>query len=331
MAKRQGLKDLVEKTGFSISTISRVLNGKATISDATKETILSAAREMGFDMSKYSGASSSDSIAFVVYYQRRTEFENPFFLHSIRGAYNCAREHGYSLQVYFKEDEGPDLIETIVDNRTARGIILSSVLSDESDISNLQEMGFPFSVIGRPSQSDSTFWVDNDNYNACYSLVTDLLNKGQKNIAFVTKGLDRHYARDRFDGYRQAFAIRGTVPPENLVIDGDLSVQGDRLLSELRQGNIDVIIADDDETALSIANLIPTDGHRIRVIGFNYMPVPRIENVDLWLVDIKPEELGFWSAKMLIQSIEGHTPPVNRLIPLELSEHQFPDRAFTAR
>jgi DNA-binding LacI/PurR family transcriptional regulator len=331
MAKRQGLKDLVEKTGFSISTISRVLNGKSTISEATKEKILSAAREMGFDMSKYVGSSSLDSIAFVVYYQRRTEFENPFFLHSIRGAYNCAREHGYSLQVYFKEDEGSDLIESIVEKRAARGIILSSVLSDESDIAALRERGFPFSVIGRPTQSDSTFWVDNDNYNACYSLVTDLLNKGQRNIAFVTKGLDRHYARDRFDGYRQAFAIRGTTAPKNLIIDGDLPEQSGRLLAELRQGHIDVIIADDDETALSIANLIPTDGRRVKVIGFNYMPVPRIENVDLWLVDIKPEELGFWSAKMLIEAIEGQSVPINRLIPLELTEKQFPAYAFTAR
>jgi DNA-binding LacI/PurR family transcriptional regulator len=92
-----------------------------------------------------------------------------------------------------------------------------------------------------------------------------------------------------------------------------------------------VIIADDDETALSIANLIPTDGRRVKVIGFNYMPVPRIENVDLWLVDIKPEELGFWSAKMLIEAIEGQSVPINRLIPLELTEKQFPAYAFTAR
>jgi len=144
MVKRLGLKDLVEKTGFSISTISRVLNGKATISGATKEKILIAAREMGFDMSRYAGSRSFESLAFVIYYQRRTEFENPFFLHSIRGAYNCAREHGYSLQVYFKEDERPHLIESIVDNHTARGIILSAVPADEADIDNLRERGFPF-------------------------------------------------------------------------------------------------------------------------------------------------------------------------------------------
>ncbi len=322
MAKKQVLKDLVEKTGFSISTISRVLNGKATISDATREQILSAAREMGFDMSKYSGASSLDSIAFVVYYQRRTEFENPFFLHSIRGAYNCACEHGFSLQVYFKEDERPGLIESIAERRSARGIILSAVPSDESDIRILQERDFPFSIIGRPSQSDSTYWVDNDNYNACYTIVTDLLNKGQKNIAFVTKGLDRHYARDRYDGYRQAFAIRGIAAPENLIIDGDLGDQTARLVSELKQGNVDVIIADDDETALTIANLVPAAGKRVRVIGFNYMPVPHIENVDLWLVDIKPEELGYWAARMLIQSMTQQSTPVNRLIPLELSERK---------
>ncbi len=318
MGKRQGLKQLAERTGFSISTISRVLSGKATISDATKEEILGAAREMGFDMSKYVGSRTLDCIAFVVYYQQSTAFENPFFLHSIRGAYNCARSHGYSLQVHFKEDDRPDLIESIVENRAARGVILSAVPAQESDIEHLRESGFPYSVIGRPTESESTFWVDNDNYNACYTLVTDLLNRGKRNIAFVTKGLERHYARDRFDGYRQAFAIRGTAVPKNLVINGDPATRSDRLLEELRQGRVDVVIADDDETALTIANLVPPDGKRIKVIGFNYMPVPHLENVDLWLVDIKPEELGYWSAEMLIQSIEKKTAPMNRLIPLEL-------------
>lgn len=320
MERRQGLKDLVEKTGFSISTISRVLNGKATISDATKQKILSAAREMNFDMSKYSGASALDSIAFIVYYQRRTEFENPFFLHSIRGAYNCARESGYSLQVFFKRDGEPEIIESIAEKHSARGIILSAVLAEETDIRLLQRRDFPFSVIGRPTQTDSVFWVDNDNYNACYTIVTNLLNKGVKNIAFVTKGLDRHYARDRYEGYRQAFAIRGASPPPDLVVDGNVHEQEERLLAALADGAIDVIIADDDETALSIANFVPAEGRRIKVIGFNYMPVPHIENVDLWLVDIKPEELGYWAAKMVIQAIEEKTPPVNRLIPLELPE-----------
>lgn len=320
MAKRQGLQDLVEKTGFSISTISRVLNGKTTISEATREHILTTAREMGFDMSRYTGASSFDSIAFVVYYQRRTEFENPFFLHSIRGAYRCAQEQGYTLQVFFNDDDRPDLIESIAERRAARGVILSAVPTDDSDIRTLRAHEFPFSVIGRPSQSDSVLWVDNDNYNACYTIVTNLLNRGQKNIAFVTKGLDRQYARDRYDGYRQAYAIRGITAPEELVIDVNLSDQTDRLVLELRNGSIDVIIADDDETALTIANIVPSEGKRTRVIGFNYMPVPHIENVDLWLVDIKPEELGYWAARMLIQSLTEHSEPTNRLIPLELAE-----------
>ncbi|HUX51462.1 MAG TPA: substrate-binding domain-containing protein [Spirochaetia bacterium] len=320
MTQRQGLKDLVGKTGFSISTISRVLSGKSSISQPTKQKILDAARDMGFDMSKYSGSTALDCIAFVVYYQRRTEFENPFFLHSIRGAYTCAREHGYSLQIHFKEDDQPDLIGSIADAKSARGIILSAVMADESDIAVLQKRNFPFSVIGRPTRSDSTYWVDNDNYNACYSIVTDLLNRGMRNVAFVTKGLDRHYARDRFDGYRQAFAIRGISAPDHLIIDGYAPEQNERLQRVLQQGDIDVIIADDDETALTIANLVPANGKRIKVIGFNYMPVPHIENVDLWLVDIKPEELGYWSAKMLIQAIEKQSSPVNRLIPLDLTD-----------
>lgn len=320
MAKTQRLKDLAQQTGFSISTISRVLSGKATISDATKEKILAAARSAGFDMSRYVGSNSHDSLAFVVYYQRRTAFENPFFLHSIRGAYNCARRHGYSLQVYFKEDDRPDLIESIVEGRSVRGVILSAVVADESDIATLRTRDFPFSVIGRPTQSDNISWVDNDNYNACYSLVTDLLNSNRKNIAFVTKGLDRHYARDRFDGYRQAFAIRGISPPANLIVDGGLPEKYERLLAEIKDGRVDVVIADDDETALAIADLVPADGKRVRVIGFNYMPVPHIENVDLWLIDIRPEELGFWSAEMLIQTIEKHSAPMNRLVPLDLTE-----------
>jgi|AntRauTorcE11898_2_1112593.scaffolds.fasta_scaffold24864_1 DNA-binding LacI/PurR family transcriptional regulator len=49
------LKDIAEETGFSISTISRVLNGSDKISTGTVEKVLRTANELGYKSKKRSG------------------------------------------------------------------------------------------------------------------------------------------------------------------------------------------------------------------------------------------------------------------------------------
>ena len=101
--KKPTLKDIAKITGVAVSTVSRAFSGRAKISEYTKERIVKTALELGFVIKGNNNYNSTKIIAFIVYYQRKTLYENPFFISSIHGAYSYCSKEDYYLQVYFCE------------------------------------------------------------------------------------------------------------------------------------------------------------------------------------------------------------------------------------
>ena len=313
---RPTLKEIAAACGVSVSTVSRVFSGTAPISEATRERIYSAARELGLDPAAARARQERTAIAFLVFLERSSGFENPFYLHSLQGAYDACRERGYDLVVHFSEENDPAMLEGLIHGKSVRGGIFSTVQTDEKSISQLTAKGFPFSVIGRPRDAEGTIWVDNDNFNASYTITAELMNRGYAKIAYIGKDLDYQFARDRYDGYRQAFSVRGFSHSEDLILihrgDADFEEELQRFLARTRP---DAVVADDDESALLCAGLCAEMNIRIKIVGFNYMPFPRIGDLDLELIDIRPRELGYWAARLLINRLEGREGPGHRTIP----------------
>lgn len=310
------LKAIAEACDVSVSTVSRVFSGSAPISKATQERIYRSAKEIGFDIAAYRNHKERAAVAFLVYLERSSGFENPFYLESIHGAYDACFEEGYDLVVHFSDKNEAELLEKLIGRRSVRGGILSTVQTDEHNLHALKEKGFPFSVIGRPANSEGLIWVDNDNYNASYTIAAELLNRGYERIAYVGKDLSYQFATDRYEGFRQSFGVRGRKLDETLVYlnhpDEEFQ-QG--LRAFIQQTEPDAILADDDESALIAAGLCAELDLKLKIVGFNYMPFPRMGLIDLELIDIRPRELGYWAAKLLLARLEGRDAPANRMIP----------------
>ena len=86
----------------------------------------------------------------------------------------------------------------------------------------------------------------------------------------------------------------------------------------LIESELDAIVTDDDEMALEVLVHLNEKQLKIPIVGFNYMPEPKLCFGQLSLIDIRPKELGYWSAKMLIDFIKGISGIKNRLIPVKI-------------
>lgn len=110
------LKHIAEKTGFSVSTISRALRGEGRISEKNREIIQKAALELGFDISKFSSSLPAD---FPTYIALITSFrEGEFFASFFVGFQEAALSKGVSISLFSTNENKVSVLKLINEARS---------------------------------------------------------------------------------------------------------------------------------------------------------------------------------------------------------------------
>lgn len=329
--KKVSLTDIAQAAGVSISTVSRIVNNSAGIAEKTRAHVLQVMREKGYHPRHFSGGASSRPsrlITLVITEHEANIFENPFFIMAMKGANACARDRHFHVMVSFCESENEqyEYLQELVTANWTDGVVLFSVEQQDPSIEYLREKEFPFSVIGRPDRPSETLWVDNDNFQAIYTLVSDLIDRGARNIAFIGTKWSRRYTLDRYEGYLQALRSRGIEVSEKLCSPRTETDEGDKTPSSEELGYLymrdiliaeqpDAVVATDDFLAFGALRALAESGQiaaskspgshtAIPVYGFNNSIRGRYQHPSLASVDIHPEQLGYHATRLLINCIQ---------------------------
>ena len=96
-------KELAQKLNISAATVSMVLNRKPGISEKTRNLVLDAAREYGYDFSKkWDTAEEKGSILYVIYKKHGTVVaDTPFFSQLTEGIEQACKGKGFELQITY--------------------------------------------------------------------------------------------------------------------------------------------------------------------------------------------------------------------------------------
>ncbi len=330
--KKVSLTDIAQAAGVSISTVSRIVNNSAGIAEKTRDHVLQVMKEKGYHPRHFSGGTSSRPsrlITLVITEHEENIFENPFFIMAMKGANACARERHFHVMVSFFESENEqyDYLQELVSANWTDGVILFSVEQQDPSINFLRENDFPFSVIGRPDKPSETLWVDNDNFQAIYSLVSDLIDRGSRNIAFIGTKWSRRYTLDRYEGYLQALRSRGMEVSNSLCSPRPETHENEKTSSSeelgflymqeiLKTAQPDAVVATDDFLAFgALRALSENQGLDIPVYGFNNSIRGRYQHPSLASVDIHPEQLGYHSTRLLINCIQDtNSEPTHQIV-----------------
>lgn len=226
------------------------------------------------------------------------------------------------------ENEEIDIIKKYTLGKTVDGIILLRSNQNDKCIKYLKEIDYPFVVVGRPENPENILWVDNDNYNAMFNVVSRLIDNKKKQIAFIGASHDMNMSKDRFAGYKKALEDHGIPFNERLTAEGnEFSEQnGYELMQKiLKYKKPDAVTATDDLLALGAIKALKEidSANDISIVGFNNIPQAEYKYSRLSSVDINSEELGKSAAKLLINKlIRSNETLVNHLI----IETKFIDR-----
>jgi LacI family transcriptional regulator len=218
------LRDIAEKTGVSVSTVSRVLHDnsqKNKISVETKEKVKKAAKELGYRINTLARGlrlQKTYEIGVIV-----PDIENPFFSSVTKSLAGELRKGGYNFIVYDTDEDiviERSAIKSLLEKRVD-GLIIASVGQEFSHIQKIRDLHIPLVMIDRCFDSLDVDSVSVDNVKGALFAVNHLIKEGHSRIAFI-QGLPGTYANEtRLQGYRQALKDANIAVDEHLIVGDD--------------------------------------------------------------------------------------------------------------
>jgi DNA-binding LacI/PurR family transcriptional regulator len=317
------IKEVAKEANVSPSTVSRVISDSSQISEETKERVREAIKKLRYKpnaIARSLANKKSRILGVVLPNEAQDLITNTFFIQAMKGMSRYAQSKKYYITYAFSEDDKTELeyINNFITSNLVDGICLLRARTDDKSIKYLKETQFPFVVIGRPEESDGLLWVDNDNFQATYNLVNELIKNGHKSIAFLGAKKEWNVTKDRFKGFKVACEINGiSIKDENVVIMNDFNEKEGRngTIKLLENLTPTAIIAEDDILAFGTLKVLKERNIKnVEVIGFNNNPLAEFQIPPLSSVDINAAELGYYAAKILIDYLENNEISMNHYI-----------------
>ena len=197
-----GIKDVAERAGLSIATVSRALSGKGNVSPRSRERARTAAAELGFVASYQASSLASGrnhNVGLVV-----PSIHRWFFSSVVEGVSATLLDAGYDLTLY-NVSEGRERRHSVLNDFLLRkrvdAVIAVSLELSEAEIDQLLAIHRPIVGIGGPLPGASTIRIDDS--GIAEAAARHLIQLGHSKIAHMTG--DAAYEQDfRLPGTRQA-------------------------------------------------------------------------------------------------------------------------------
>jgi LacI family transcriptional regulator len=215
------LKSLAQTLGMSKTTVSRALNGYPEVSEQTRQRVLAAAREAGYEANPMarSLAVGRTNVFGLVYPLLPADLGDPMFLDIVGGMQEALEQRRMNL-VIAPVSPGNELpsYEQMVKGRRVDGLVVSRTQVHDERIAYLAGKGFPFIAHGRTRLDRPYAWFDYDNEAGIKMGVEHLLSFGHRRIGLISAPLEMNFACQRLDSFTAAMQRAGlTIDPHHLI------------------------------------------------------------------------------------------------------------------
>ena len=325
--------DVAREAGVSAATVSRVLNGSATVSAERADRVREAAAALRYQPS---------GPAQALRRQRTTlwaaivaDIENPFFTSMLRGVEDIAQRERHRL-VLCNSDEDLDkeaaYIDVAIADRMA-GVIIAVASTTKSSLDPLIDAGIPVVAVDRLPQNATIDSVLVDNRLGARHATEHLLDGGATRVACITGPARLSNAETRLAGYRDALDNRGIRYDKALVRRADFREEGGhRAACSLLDGPEppDAIFVTNNLMTLGALRALRERSCRVpddvTLVGFDDAPWTSLVTPPLSVVAQPTAEIGRQAAELLASAGSGrparHIVLAPTLVVRESSRHR---------
>ena len=303
------IQDVAKTAGVSVSTVSRVLNGKVDVASETQDRIRSVIDDLGFttNLAARSMRSHRRNLVGLI----MPDIAHPFAVEVMKGVNQAIVESEFDLLVYTTGDvrksgraSHEQKYVSLLTNSISDGVIIVAPVAREFNIDA------PIVSIDPLASYPNYPAVHATNYQGATDAMTYLLSLGHRRIGFIGGRADLESSNRRLMGYRDALENAGIPVDDALIAAGDYTtatgISGTRELLALEKPPT-AIFASNDQMAMGVFQVAEERGLRIpddlSVIGFDN--IIESKYMGLTTVDQFISEMGFVATQMLIKLIKG--------------------------
>lgn len=309
------------EAGVSPSTVSRILNGTAVVSEAKKKAVEDAVAKLGFvpnPMARGLAGGRTFSIGVIT-----QAIDSPFYGSALRGIEDEMDSAGYSplfVSGHWNADTEARCIDILRSRRVDGIIVLTGRLTDQTLKKCAQNV--PMVVTGRTLKTANLCALNFDNFSGGRMATQHLIDLGHRHIAFIAGDPQHPDATPRLLGYKAALEGAGIAFNPQLVAQGDYNessgVMAVTQLLASRQ-RFTAIFAANDQMAIGAAHGLQRHGLRVpddvSLVGFDDLPTSLYALPPLTTIHQPAYELGRLAATAMMQLLAGVKPAVQLPAP----------------
>ena len=322
VSNRPTIKDVAERAGVSIATVSRALNDKGDVSVETRERVREVARSVGYsaDRAARSLATQKTRLIAVVVGDNagHRDLSLVFFGKVLAAISRRLAQSSYDPLLVQPHDIG-------LDHRFDAAVLIG-VDADDASVTGLASREVPLVGVDVRCADGRAAYVGSDHADGVRLALAHLHALGHRRIAHVAGAANTLAGAERLQAFRREAATLGLEPSDELLRRGDFSsASGYRetcaLLALTERPT--AILAASDLMALAAFQAIRDAGMQpgrdVAVVGFDDLEAAALAHPPLTTIRQDRQELGTLAAARAIELVEDpDAAPQATVLPVEL-------------
>lgn len=318
------LKDIAERVGKSVPTVSRALGNYEDISPETRAEVQRIARELGYEPSATAlnlRKQRTGAISLILPTHAQVRFSDPFFSEFLNGIVETATANEVELLVSASLSEDPTTVYLKqIRSRRTDGFIVVRTQRQDSRIDLLLEHHVPVVAYGRTASNPDLCFVDEDGAAGIRQVVDHLAALGHRRIAYVSEPTFLTKAYHRMAGFHQGLEANGLPFDPALCVETNFRQRSGRqsaayLFDSAKPPT--AIVAANDLLALGIIHEAQSRGmvvgRDVSITGFDDIQLAEYAHPPLTTVHLPAQQFGHMVADMLLKLVNKE-PVENRQI-----------------
>jgi len=311
------IKDIASLTGFSITTVSRALNGYDDVNEQTKEKIEATAEKIGYVpniLAQNLVMQKSKTVGILVNELKRESSKDNFVFEILCGVSDTLAESDYEFVLLSTSTakQKNKTFKQLCEERQLAGVIIQGLKSDDQYLEEITHSNVPCVLIDIPITNETTRYVMSNQTDSVKDAIKYLQRLGHKEIAYMNGSEDAHVSMIREQGYLDALKEININAKKNYIINGQYDENVARIVATsflINNPEVTAIFCASDVMAIGVLNATKDLGikvpEQLSIIGFDNIMLTRYTTPPLTTISQSPYNMATTSTQLLTGMIEG--------------------------